>query len=220
MFHNALEARGLVGDYAISDRAAPPPAVRQEFEARRRALIQIMQPSDKLDMAEVILGLFDAYPSVKMDKAKSQSVAKKYIDVIGAIPLWAVLQGRDEMLRRDLAFPPSAGELRAAAERAADSFRQELAELTHIVEAKVYTEVSAEARERMKVGINALLADLRRANGMVENAPRKAPDARDTQKPLSDEDLRERFSGEIVISTQTLRDQLAGKKAVGEGRIG
>lgn len=217
--HNQLEPAGI--GYRISDRRAPSPALRQELEQRRKILQNAMGCSDDLDLAEVIMALFDNYPTVRMDKAKTANVTAAYLEQVGHIPLWALLAGRDECVSRDTAFPPSAGELRAASERAMEDYQDEYFQLSHILDAEVYVEISDEERARVREGLAQLARDISTSNSMDEASKRRrATDARDM--PQEPQPMERNVKGYIdtpVTLSDKLVDQLNGLRPIGEGAL-
>lgn len=203
-YHNVLERRPD-GTYEISDRVAPPLSVRKEFEARRTKLVTAMTTTDALDIAELVLEMFKSFPMVKLERDKAKSVVREYVEIIGNLPLWAIIAGRNECVSRETPFPPSPGELRGAAARAAASFQDELAELNHILNAKVYTEISAEERNRVREKMRNWANDLKRNNGF--EPPRRARDGRDMiPKPLED-GIESKYQGPVSLSP-ALREKL------------
>lgn len=105
-----------------------------------------------LNLAERILKMFYAWPTVRLDDDKAIGVATAYASQVEHLPIWAVEAGIRECQGRKTAFPPSAGELKAACETKVTAFEDELIALQRILNAEIYepTKHGAEAIERVR----------------------------------------------------------------------
>lgn len=119
------------------------------------------------EVATVVGNMFLTFPSVRMDLAQTKAVTVAYVAQLKHLPLWAIETGCKSCISRDLAFPPSAGELRAACERAVQPVRDEEAALRKVLDAEVYHSAPASERQRVIKGFAELTAEIREANGMA-----------------------------------------------------
>lgn len=128
----------------------PVGADRKALEARRGELARGLQPGEKSAMARAIIAMFTAYPSVRLDEEGAARTAATYVGQVQAFPLWAVEQACQRLIARNNPFPPSAGELRTAAEGAVKDTRVEFYELRDILDANTFREPDAEEMARRK----------------------------------------------------------------------
>lgn len=118
----------------------------------------------------MISQMFLSYMTVRIDRDQAASTAAAYLAQIKHLPLWAIQIGCQSCIARNNPFPPSAGELRAACERAVQPLRDEEAAICKVLEADVYHQ-TADGRKLSDRCRNAI-AELVEANSM-EKAKRK-----------------------------------------------
>ena len=172
------------GDLEVSHLSAPTPRLRGELQGRLDDLRHGISPDmscrdTAASLLKMIVDLFDAYPTVKMDVDKAQGVARTFASHVEHLPLWAVEEGIFECQGRKTPFPPSPGELKAASEKRLAPVQDEIAQITKVLDAKVYHQNSDSERERVTKGFQDLLSGLRRTNGFSP-PPRRAQDYRES----------------------------------------
>lgn len=144
-----------------------------------------LNPCGELAEAALLISeMFMSFASVRMTEQQAEKTASAYLAQVQHLPLWAIETGCQSCIARDLAFPPSAGELRAACERVVQPSRDEEAEIRKVLDAEVYHSRPDAERERVNAGfacerVNAgfakLLDDLK-ANDV--SRPRNGTDRR------------------------------------------
>lgn len=139
-------------------------------------LADALMPAVVEQVAIRIGEMFFSFPSVKMDASTAKKTTAAYVAKLQYLPFWAIERGCCECEKRDCPFPPSAGELLSACERAVKSAWDESSDLRKILEAQVYHEPSEGERARIKAGFDKLLADIRLNEPFKPR--RKARDAR------------------------------------------
>lgn len=121
------------------ERSNAPTAECRAILTGRLAMIDAgLERADRADAAEAVLTMFDAWPGVKMDGNKVKGVAVTYTDVLRDLPLWAIRQGVADCQRKAAAFPPSAGELRAAALARVGVFQAEAKSIERVLKAEIF----------------------------------------------------------------------------------
>lgn len=110
----------------------------------------------------------------KMDAGMAARTAAAFAEQLKYLPLWAIQAGCDEWAGKDEPFPPSAGQLKAACERAVQPVRDEAGAIRKILEAEVYTPNvrSAAARDVISRGFQDLRTDLARHGKLTAKSGR------------------------------------------------
>jgi hypothetical protein len=156
---------------SISDQLAPTHADRQRLIARQQELSNGLIPLGNIAEAGVIIGqMFAGYLTVRLSEQQASEAVAAYLAQVKHLPLWAIQTGCQSCIARNNPFPPSAGELRAACERAVQPLRDEEAEIRKVLDAEVYHSAPAAERERIKKGFADLLAELKQTNSMTPAA--------------------------------------------------
>jgi hypothetical protein len=162
-----LENHPGAAKYSISDQLAPTHEDRQRLLARQRELSIGMTPCGELSAAaELISQMFTGYMTVRLNRDEAANTAAAYLAQVKHLPLWAIQTGCQSCIARNNPFPPSAGELRAACEKAVQSIWAEEAEIRKVLDAEIYHSAPKAQRERIKAGFQSLLAELRQTNAM------------------------------------------------------
>jgi hypothetical protein len=104
--------------------------------------------------------------TVRLNRDEAANTAMAYLAQVKHLPLWAIQAGCQSCIARNNPFPPSAGELRTACERAVQPVRDEEAEIRKVLDAEIYHSRPQAERERVKAGFQALLAELKQTNSM------------------------------------------------------
>jgi hypothetical protein len=160
-YTSRLEVHPGAAKSSISSQLAPTPEDRQRLEARRRTLSNGLAPIGNVAEAGVLIGqMFAGYATVRLTEEQAASTVAAYLDQVRHLPLWAVQTGCRACVARNNPFPPSAGELRAACEKAVQPIRDEEAEIRKVLEAEVYHSRPEEERERVIAGFKALLPQI------------------------------------------------------------
>ena len=115
----------------------PTSAERKALEARRNHIVDGLRPADPINVVEVILAMFDAWPNVRMDASKAKGVAVAYCDQVNDCPFWAIEAGARTCQGCNDPFPPSAGMLKAACLEHMATFETELASIHKVLNADV-----------------------------------------------------------------------------------
>lgn len=129
--------------------------------------------------------------TVRLNRDEAANTAVAYLAQVKHLPLWAIQAGCQSCIARNNPFPPSAGELRTACEKAVQPLRDEEAEIRKVLDAEVYHSAPKAERERVKAGFRELLAELRQTNSMDRKPAGKAHTQRvyGTSTSLSDHAL-------------------------------
>ena len=154
------------------------------MEDRRNYIVDGLRPvsgsrDGSLDLAERILRMFYAWPTVRLDEDKALGVAQTYAEQVQSFPMWAIAAAIAECQGRKIPFPPSAGELRAACQAKVQPYNDELAGLRRVLEAEIYTATKHDKGAIAKVNEMAAKwkSNLAPRPRVVQAAP--AVDARD-----------------------------------------
>jgi hypothetical protein len=177
---------------SISDQLAPTFEDRQRLTARRGELADGLQPEPSLaEIAKVVGNMFLLFPSVRMGLDQTKAVTTAYVAHLKDLPLWAIEAGCKSAVAKGLAFPPSAPELRASAEQALQSIRDEEAAILKVLDAQVYHSAPKAERERIKAGFQGLLTELSQTNSVTPKPkPAFTRPKNGTPTTLSDDALR------------------------------
>lgn len=162
------------GHHEISVADLPTAAERSELEQRRNSLDWALRPGEPERALKAILRMFLAFPSVRLDEKSAMQTAAVYYDQVRQLPAWAIIRGCDACIGKATPFPPSAGELKSAAEAVCLAAWRELHELGAILNAAVFYPQSQNEREKVAAGFSKLLADLR-WNEPFDKPRRSAP---------------------------------------------
>lgn len=184
---------------SISDRNAPTLADARLLRDRRGVLADVLMPAAVEQVAIRVGEMFFSFPSVKMDAPTAKKTTAAYVAKLQHLPFWAIECGCCECEKRDCPFPPSAGELLSACERAVDPAWKEAADLRKILEAQIYHEPTEGERARIQAGFDKLLADLQ-WNKPFEGRRQRRPDARDPKpaEPVPDTEPLPMLSAEAL----------------------
>lgn len=177
------------------------PADRATLEGRRRDLRASLKPGDVFDAAEAILGMFDGWVNVKMDREKARGVAATYGAQVYHLPLWAVQRGCAACVAENTQFPPSAGTLRAACQAAIVRVQEEIFDLSYVLDAKVYEESPKMDAARRQAVITRAISRISRRNPY--SGPHRAKDKRDSggvtyPEPVPDGSIPPPLSPEVL----------------------
>lgn len=103
------------------------------------------------------------FPGTRIEDAEATVAA--YATDLSRFPLWAIDRGLMMVIEGRSygtgTFAPSSVECQRECERAMSAVRAEIADLSRVLSAAVYHEVTESEREKVKAGFDALIADLR-----------------------------------------------------------
>jgi tetrahydromethanopterin S-methyltransferase subunit F len=173
----------------ISDQLAPTHEDRQRLIARQQELSSGLIPNgNAADAAFAIGQLFQSYLTVRLTEQQSADAITAYLAQVKHLPLWAIQTGCQSCIARNNPFPPSAGELRTACEKAVQSIWAEEAEIRKVLDTEIYHSAPKAQRERIKAGFQTLLAELKQTNSMQPKPkPRFTRPSFGTSTTLSEE---------------------------------
>jgi tetrahydromethanopterin S-methyltransferase subunit F len=177
---------------SISDQLAPTHEDRQRLIARQQELSNGLTPVGNIAEAGVIIGqMFAGYLTVRLSEQQAAEAVSAYLAQVKHLPLWAIQTGCQSRIARNNPFPPSAGELRAACEKAVQPIRDEEAEIRKVLDAEIYHSAPKAERERIKAGFQALLTELSQTNSVTPKPkPAFTRPKNGTPTTLSDDALR------------------------------
>lgn len=155
------------GKYMISHEDAPSPNNRALLLARRDDLECALAPCDRGDAARAIAQMFLAYPQLRLGPDEARATIAVYVSQVQEFPAWAVVAGCQKIIQRPIAFPPSAGELRAAVADETGWVKTEAWKLGHILSAEIEEPRAAVAADEMR----ARFANLRQEFAAADPAP-------------------------------------------------
>lgn len=177
---------------SISDQQAPTLEDRKRLKARQQELsIGLTSNGNGADAAFAIGQMFQSYLTVRLNEQQSADAITAYVAQIRHLPLWAIQTGCQSCIARNNPFPPSAGELRTACEKAVQPLRDEEAEIRKVLDAEIYHSAPKAERERIKAGFQALLTELSQTNSVTPKPkPAFTRPKNGTPTTLSDDALR------------------------------
>jgi hypothetical protein len=184
-----LENHPGAAKYSISDQLAPTHEDRQRLLARQQELSNCLTPLGNIAEAGVIIGqMFAGYLTIRLSEQQASEAVAAYLAQVKHLPLWAIQTGCQSCIARNNPFPPSAGELRTACEKAVQSIWAEEAEIRKVLDAEIYHSAPKAQRERIKAGFQSLLAELKQTNAMQPKPkPRFTRPSFGTSTTLSEE---------------------------------
>lgn len=144
----------------ISASEAPSGDDRKALIDRRNHLADALAPGDRNEIARTIGQMFLAYQQVKLGQDETRATVALYVAQVQEFPQWAVQQGCQKIIQRPIAWPPSAGEMRAAVEKEARAAVDERETINSVLNADVEHLPEPGDRERMKAGFRDLVTEL------------------------------------------------------------
>lgn len=165
--------RGPLGGHSISDRQTPNEGERKALERRRGELLNALVPVGDRAAVQIIAQLFLGFHGARGSHDETAAQLALFASQVADLPVWAVQSGCGDLLRRNIAWPPSVGQVRAACEAACQPHRQELAQIEAVLNADVYHEATPSERERVKAEFQKLADDLK-LHAPFESAKPKA----------------------------------------------
>jgi hypothetical protein len=165
---------------SISAQLAPTLADKQWLSARLGALRDSLKPEGASNAAAAAISrMFMSFASVsRMDASMAARTAVAFAEQVKYLPLWAIQAGCDEWAGKDEPFPPSAGQLKAACERAVQVVRDEAGQIRKVLEAEVYTPNARTAKARAVIsgGFKNLRQELSRHGRLTPRSARHQTD--------------------------------------------
>jgi hypothetical protein len=140
----------------------PEGVERADLIHRRDELKSVLWRSDKAMVAARVTRMFLRFPSSR--GADPEATVAAYATDLCRFPLWAVDRGLAAIISGKSgagSFVPSSVECQAACERELAPFRNELADLTAILDAAVYREAPDYERARVIREFDALVKELK-----------------------------------------------------------
>ena len=108
-------------------------------------------------LAQLFLGFHGARQGQEETAAQLALFASQLAD----LPIWAIQVGCGDILRRNVAWPPSVGQVRAACVEACEKQRAELADIDAILNADVWHEPTDNERAKVNEGFQKLVQELK-----------------------------------------------------------
>jgi len=148
------------GKYSISAQEAPRGDSLNALISRRNELADALFPGDRNEIARTIGQMFLAYQQVKLGPDETRATVALYVAQVQEFPQWAVSKGCEKIIQRPIAWPPSAGEMRAAVQNEARDVQDEHALITSVLNANIEQECAPGDREKMRQGFKEVIAEL------------------------------------------------------------
>ena len=153
--------KGPHGGYSISDRQAPSDAERRIIERRRAELLAALGGAGERALVPMLAQLFLGFHGGRNGQDETAAQLALFANQLADLPIWAVQAGCGEILRRNVAWPPSIGQLRAACVAACEKQKAELADIAAILNADVWHDPNEIEREKVNEGFQKLIEDLK-----------------------------------------------------------
>ena len=197
--------------WSISDRRVPSAVERAELGARRDALFRSLAAAGQGEAYQLIAQLFLAFHGARVSAEEAGAQLALFAVQVAELPLWAIRAGCGELIRKDASWPPSAGQVRAACERACEADRDEYRRLNQIFSAQQVHEPDEAERARVTEAFEKLAKDIGlRDPYATEKLRRDAPSA---PKETHDEALarlaREYAASPVGLTPEELKGRLA-----------
>lgn len=149
-----LEPTGDYNRFSISTLSAPTPGERQSLERRQAELNAALMPGDPKRIGRVLMVLRARFADRQKSKAEMEAEIALAIDVFTGFPDWAVARVCDEFARGIRAggdFAPPANKIAIAVRDLLAPIFVEKEQIQRVLNATVYTGMSATERERANV---------------------------------------------------------------------
>lgn len=156
---NQIETHPGAGE-AIPDTALPTPSERQSLQDRKRSLEAMMAPGNRVEIGLTISELLSTFPSVRHDAEAAAQMVAAYTAHAEKFPLWAVREACAEIVARGSTWPPSAGEIIAAAQGRLTPYRREVLSIDRVLKAQVFHVETESEKARVSEGFDKLREDL------------------------------------------------------------
>jgi hypothetical protein len=150
-----------LGGRSISDKRLPTDDERATLKRRANELRLALRGVGEHGAIQTIAQLFLGFHGQRGSHDETAAQLALFASQVADFPLWAVQSGCGDLLRKNVAWPPTVGQVRAACSVACQSSRDEFAQINQILSADVYHEPGESEREAVQRKFADLLAELK-----------------------------------------------------------
>lgn len=164
LYLNRVETTAA-GHFSICESLAPAGADLVALQSRRAELAGSVSRTDPREIVERIARLFMRFPSSRLPDDVAKATLSAYAQDLSGFPLWAIDRAFMAVISGQAggskAFVPSSLELRAACDKAMQPIRDEVADISKILDAETYREPTADEKARVAAQFRELVDELK-----------------------------------------------------------